>query len=81
MTKTEKKVLKKAVTYWLIAALGISIFCLFNWCNRKNNGIIALEDYPHGVVICGEGMTINDGHYKDVEVKRLIDLAEKECPK
>ena len=80
MTKTEKKVLKSVLYAVVAIAIGLWIGLCIRACNG-DNGIIALEDYPHGVIICGEAMVINTGHYKDVEVKRLIDLAEKECPK
>jgi len=69
----------------LFVVLCLSIFGWIGYqvvaTNNKDNGIIILEDYAHGVILCGEGMTINHGHYKDVEVKRLIDLADKTCPK
>lgn len=65
----------KALVIVLISA------CLgFGACN-ENNGIVGLEGYPHGVVICGEAMVINDGHLEDPEVKELINLAKIECPK
>ena len=60
-----------------IAAL--AIFGLAAQCS--GDGIIALDGYPHAVIICGEGMTVNQGHYEDPQVDQLIELANKECAK
>lgn len=43
-------------------------------------GIVALPDYPHGVVICGEATVINEGHEADPEVAELLALAAEVCP-
>lgn len=50
-------------------------------CHVSGKGIITLKDYPHAVILCGEGMTINHGHYRDDEVDKLIELADKLCSK
>jgi hypothetical protein len=42
-------------------------------------GIIALDGYPHAVVICGEAVTINDGHANDPEISQLLALAAEIC--
>ena len=57
-----------------------AIFCLAGLMG-SGKGIVALEGYPHGVVICGEATVINEGHENDSEVKELMALAEKECAK
>lgn len=43
-------------------------------------GIIALDGYPHAVVICGEATTINAGHEADPQVAELLALAAEMCP-
>lgn len=59
--------------------LALIVAMLFAGCSGK--GIITLENYPHAVVICGEAITINYGHYHDKEVKELMTLADRVCPK
>jgi hypothetical protein len=44
------------------------------------NGVIALDGYPHAVVICGEATTINAGHEADPQVAELLALAAEMCP-
>lgn len=44
------------------------------------NGVIALDDWGHGVVICGEATVINSGHEADPEVAELLALAAQLCP-
>ena len=48
--------------------------------NPASFGIIALHNYEHAVVICGEEFTVNKGHIKDKQIKELRDLAEQMCP-
>lgn len=58
---------------------GLTIAFIANNLNT-NNGIIALDGYAHGVVVCGEIVTINEGHEKDPEVDQLLALAIDMCP-
>lgn len=59
--------------------IAIILTTLVLGCSGK--GIITLEGYEHGVVICGEAMVINAGHYNDPQVKELVALAHTECAK
>jgi hypothetical protein len=63
----------------LVFIVGMILLCMRCICS-SGDGIITLEGYEHGVVICGEGMTINHGHYQDPEVQQLIKLAREKCP-
>ena len=44
------------------------------------HGVIALDGYPHGVVLCGEATVINAGHEADPQVAELLNLAAEMCP-
>ena len=43
-------------------------------------GVIALDGYAHGVVLCGEATVINAGHEADPQVAELLALAAEMCP-
>ena len=47
----------------------------------SNSGIIAIEGYGHAVIICGEALVVNSGHFEDEEIGDLVDLANETCPK
>jgi len=42
-------------------------------------GVITLPDYPHAVVICGEALVVNTGHYADPQIAELVALAQSMC--
>jgi hypothetical protein len=48
--------------------------------NGSGAGIVALDGWEHGVVICGEATIINEGHEADPEVAELLALADVMCP-
>jgi hypothetical protein len=43
------------------------------------NGVIALDGYPHAVVLCGEATIVNKGHEADPQVAELLALAAEMC--
>jgi hypothetical protein len=63
--------MKKAIVCVLVA-----LTVVVGGCGK---GVVSLEGYKHGVVICGNSLVVNAGHYNDPEVDQLIALAEKEC--
>lgn len=62
-----------------VAVLPFVVIVIFR--RGEHNGIIIVEGYSHAVVICGESLTVNDGHYRDQQIQELIEKAETECPK
>ena len=80
MNISKRNIIKLITTNLGLMIILIATIMLFiNAIKRKNNGIITLNEYSHAVVVCGESMTINHGHYNDPEIKELIDLAELKC--
>lgn len=80
MNVTKRNVVKAVINNAFLAAILIAtVMLLINLANKKNNGIIILNEYSHAVVVCGEGLTVNEGHYGDPEIDQLIDLAELKC--
>ena len=70
---------KTALVSVVITMTFVMVFLAIIGVSSSNKGIITLPDYPHAVIICGEALTVNHGHYDDPQVKQLIELSKKEC--
>ena len=66
----------------IIAAFVLPLFIVTMavLAHGSSAGIIALDDWGHGVVICGEATVINQGHESDPQVAELLALAAELCP-
>lgn len=60
--------------------VGFSLLFCHCYSTSVHDNIVAVDDYPHAVYICGDGITINEGHEDDIEVKILLAKAVVYCP-
>jgi len=72
------------ITTWLLV-IGMLVICFVagTACSGQN-GVVALEDWEHGRILCGseeEGgfLMVNAGHFEDYEVRELITLSKIQC--
>ena len=83
LQRAKKRWLVASKVMFLVALVSLSVFMFLavNIPHNENNGIIILDGYEHAVIVCGEGMTINTGHYQDPEIGDLVALGIDMCPK
>ena len=69
--------MKNSTLWTVVFILAISIGLISAHCN--SDGILIVPGWAHGVVVCGEVITINPGHHRDPEMQELLALADT-CP-
>lgn len=65
----------------IIFAVTMTIYLGLSFIRGNDDGIVALEGYEHAVIICGEALIVNTGHFEDSEIGDLVDLAKDTCPR